>query len=118
MCIRDSGYAEPVVNTPSLAEQANATLSASLGKKRLMPGIPPVMGSEDFPMLVAGIEGAETLFVEVGGGAADVMKNYMQTGELPPLNHNPKFRIENPALAITTAVEANSALLLDAFQAK
>jgi hippurate hydrolase len=37
---------------------------------------------------------------------------------LPPLNHNPKFRIENPALAITTAVEANSALLLDAFQAK
>lgn len=112
------GYAEPVVNAPSLAEQANATLSASLGKKRLMPGIPPVMGSEDFPMLVAGIEGAETLFVEVGGGAADVMKNYMQTGELPPLNHNPKFRIENPALAITTAVEANSALLLDAFQAK
>ena len=67
---------------------------------------------------VSGIEDAETLFVEVGGGAADVMKNYMQTGELPPLTHNPKFRIENPALAITTAVEANSALLLDAFQAK
>ncbi|MCK5887406.1 MAG: amidohydrolase, partial [Alcanivorax sp.] len=55
--------------------------------------------------------------VEVGGGAPDVMKKYMSTGELPPLNHNPKFRIENPGLAITTAVQANSTLLLDAFLA-
>jgi len=68
-------------------------------------------------MLVAGIEDAETLFVEVGGGAPDVMKKYMSTGELPPLNHNPKFRIDNPGLAITTAVQANSTLLLDAFLA-
>ena len=109
------GYAEPVINDPSLAGQANETLMAAMGKKRIMPGIPPVMGSEDFPMLVAGIEDAQTLFVEVGGGAPDVMKNYMEKGELPPLNHNPKFRIENPGLAITTAVQANSTLLLDAF---
>ena len=79
-----------------------------------MPGFPPVMGSEDFPMLVAGIEDAQTLFMEVGGGAPDVMKNYMATGELPPMNHNPKFEIINPRLAITTAVKANSLLLLDA----
>jgi hippurate hydrolase len=111
------GYAEPVINEPALAANANTTLVAAIGKKRIMPGIPPVMGSEDFPMLVAGIEDAETLFVEVGGGAPDVMKTYMSTGELPPLNHNPKFRIENPGLAITTAVQANSALLLDAFLA-
>jgi hippurate hydrolase len=111
------GYAEPVINEPALAEKANATLVGALGKKRIMPGIPPVMGSEDFPMLVAGIDDAETLFVEVGGGAPDVMKKYMSTGELPPLNHNPKFRIENPGLAITTAVQANSTLLLDAFLA-
>ncbi|HAR59892.1 MAG TPA: amidohydrolase, partial [Alcanivorax sp.] len=80
----------------------------------LMPGFPPVMGSEDFPMLVAGIEDARTLFMEVGGGAPDVVKNYMEKGELPPLNHNPKFEIINPRLAITTAVKANSLLLLDA----
>ena len=38
----------------------------------------------------------------------------MEKGELPPLNHNPKFEIINPRLAITTAVKANSLLLLDA----
>ncbi|MED5387964.1 MAG: amidohydrolase [Pseudomonadota bacterium] len=109
------GYAEPVINEPDLAGQANNTLVAAMGKQRIMPGIPPVMGSEDFPMLVADIEGAQTLFVEVGGGAPDVMKDYMATGALPAMNHNPKFRIENPGLAITTAVQANSTLLLDAF---
>lgn len=110
------GYSEPVYNDEALAEQAQQTLAAGLGKEALMPGFPPVMGSEDFPMLVAGIEDARTLFMEVGGGAPDVMKNYMATGELPPLNHNPKFEIINPRLAITTAVKANSLLLLDALK--
>ena len=108
------GYSEPVYNDEALAQQAQKTLAAGLGKEAVMPGFPPVMGSEDFPMLVAGIEDAQTLFMEVGGGAPDVMKNYMATGELPPMNHNPKFEIINPRLAITTAVKANSLLLLDA----
>ncbi|MEP5051070.1 MAG: amidohydrolase, partial [Alloalcanivorax venustensis] len=108
------GYSEPVYNDEALAEQAQQTLAAGLGKDVLMPGFPPVMGSEDFPMLVAGIEDARTLFMEVGGGAPDVVKNYMEKGELPPPNHNPKFEIINPRLAITTAVKANSLLLLDA----
>jgi len=102
----------------ALAEQAQQTLAAGLGKEALMPGFPPVMGSEDFPMLVAGIEDARTLFMEVGGGAPDVTKVYMETGKLPPLNHNPKFEIKNPALAITTAVKAGSMLLLDSLKPK
>jgi len=110
------GYSEPVVNEQGLVDRAVPTLVKALGKKRVMPGIPPVMGSEDFPMLVAGIEGARTLFVEVGSGAPDVTKNYQEKGVLPPLNHNPKFKIVNPGLAITTGVQANSTLLLDAFQ--
>ena len=112
------GYSEPVYNDEALAEQAQQTLAAGLGKEALMPGFPPVMGSEDFPMLVAGIEDARTLFMEVGGGAPDVMKKYMATGELPPMNHNPKFEIINPRLAITTAVKANSLLLLEALSAE
>jgi hippurate hydrolase len=112
------GYSEPVYNDEALAEQARQTLAAGLGKEALMPGFPPVMGSEDFPMLVAGIEDTQTLFMEVGGGAPDVVKNYMEKGELPPLNHNPKFEIINPRLAITTAVKANSLLLLDALAQK
>ena len=112
------GYSEPVYNDEALAEQAQQTLAAGLGKEVLMPGFPPVMGSEDFPMLVAGIEDTQTLFMEVGGGAPDVVKNYMATGELPPMNHNPKFEIINPRLAITTAVKANSLLLLEALSAE
>jgi len=110
------GYSEPVVNEQDLVDQAVPSLVKALGKKRVMPGIPPVMGSEDFPMLVAGVEGARTLFVEVGSGAPDVTKKFQEKGVLPPLNHNPKFKIVNPGLAITTAVQANSTLLLDAFQ--
>mgnify|MGYP003330045560 CR=1 FL=1 len=56
------------------------------------------------------IEDARTLFMEVGGGAPDVMKKYMATGELPPMNHNPKFEIINPRLAITTAVRSPAAV--------
>ncbi|ASK36010.1 amidohydrolase [Alcanivorax sp. N3-2A] len=106
------GHAEPVYNDEALVEQAQPALIAALGKDKLMPGFPPVMGSEDFPLLVSGVENAKTLFVEVGGGPADVVKKYMATGELPPINHNPKFEIVDPGLAITTAIKANSALLM------
>ena len=93
-------------------------LASVLGEKALMPGFPPVMGSEDFPLLVSGLKNTKTLFMEVGGGAPDVTKVYMETGKLPPLNHNPKFEIKNPALAITTAVKAGSMLLLDSLKPK
>ncbi|MBU59945.1 MAG: amidohydrolase [Alcanivorax sp.] len=108
------GYSEPVYNDETLARHAQGLLAEGLGKEAVMPGFPPVMGSEDFPMLVAGIEDTKTLFMEVGGGPADVVKTYMATGKLPPMNHNPKFEIIEPRRAITTAVKANSLLLLDA----
>ncbi|WP_421705346.1 amidohydrolase [Alloalcanivorax xenomutans] len=112
------GYAEPVYNDEALVDWAKPVLASVLGEKALMPGFPPVMGSEDFPLLVSGLENTKTLFMEVGGGAPDVTKVYMETGKLPPLNHNPKFEIKNPALAITTAVKAGSMLLLDSLKPK
>lgn len=107
------GYADPVYNDEALVAKATPALEQALGKEAIMPGFPPVMGSEDFPMLVAGLDDVKTLFVEVGGGAQDVVKTYMETGKLPPLNHNPKFEIVDPDLAIATAIKANSALLLE-----
>lgn len=105
------GYALPVINDEEAVNRARPVLIAALGEDKVLPGIPPVMGSEDFPMLAAPHEDTQILFVEIGSGKPDVFTNYMKHGIMPPMNHNPKFQVELPA--VVTGVKANSVLLLE-----
>jgi hippurate hydrolase len=104
------GHAGPVVNDAEAARRAEAALERSLGKDKVLPGLPPVMGSEDFPNLAAPYPTTKILLVWIGCGPANVLQA-MRTGVLPAANHNPKFQVELPAIAAGT--RANAGVLLE-----
>jgi hippurate hydrolase len=104
------GHAGPVVNDEEAARQADAALKRALGQDKVLPGLPPVMGSEDFQNLAAPHPTTKILLVWVGCGPADVLQA-MKKGAMPAANHNPKFKVELPAIAAGT--KANASVLLE-----
>ncbi|MFK8329674.1 amidohydrolase [Pseudomonas sp. BJa5] len=109
------GHATPVVNGKAQTELAQAALVQQLGADKVLPGMPPLMGSEDFHMLASPYPGTQVLFIEVGSGKPDVYKNLVEKKQLPAaMNHTPGFVVELPAIA--TGVRAVSATLTAFFK--
>jgi hippurate hydrolase len=104
------GSAGPVVNDEEATHRAEPALRLALGKDKVLPGPPPVMGSEDFQYLAAPHPSAKILFVQIGCGPADVAES-VKKGVLPAMNHNPKFKVELPAIA--AGVKADALMLLE-----
>jgi hippurate hydrolase len=104
------GSAGPVVNDKEAARRAETALERALGKDKVLPGLPPVMGSEDFQKLAAPHPATKILLVWIGCGPANVLQA-MKKGEMPAANHNPKFKVELPAIAAGT--KANAGVLLE-----
>jgi hypothetical protein len=70
---------------------AARAMARELGQDKVLEGKPPVMISEDFPMLASPFEDVPTLFIEVGTGAPDVYKKFKEQGVHPEIqNHNPR----------------------------
>ena len=107
------GYAIPVVNADAAdVGRARQAMIKAIGDGRVAPGLPPLMGSEDFQMLAEPFPDARILFIEVGSGKADVYKNLVEKGQYPEgLNHTPKFAVERPAIA--TGTLALSAVVME-----
>lgn len=104
------GYATPVFNGKAQTELAQAALVQQLGADKVLPGMPPLMGSEDFHMLASPYPDTKVLFLEVGSGKPDVYKNLVEKKQLPEaMNHTPGFVVELPA--ITTGARAVTATL-------
>ena len=99
------GSSFPVINSEEAAPQAESALRLILGKDKVLPGPPPVMGSEDFQELAAPHPSAKILFVQIGCGPADVVER-VKRGMLPPMNHNSKFMVELPAIVAGTKADA------------
>jgi hippurate hydrolase len=108
------GHAGPVVNDEEASRQAEAALKRALGDK-VLPGLPPIMGSEDFQNLAAPHPTTKILLIWIGCGPANVLKD-MKKGVMPVANHNPKFKVELPAIAAGT--KANAAVVLDLLKKK
>ncbi|MBM7060117.1 amidohydrolase [Pseudomonas sp. UL073] len=108
------GYSTPVFNAKAQTERAQAVLTAQLGADKVLPGLPPLMGSEDFHMLASPYPDTPTLFLEVGSGKPDVYKNLVEKQQMPSaMNHTSRFVVELPAIA--TGARAVSATLLAFF---
>lgn len=105
----------PVINPEEIVSTLKPALISQLGAKRVVNGMPPVMGSEDFIMLATAFEGVETLWMEVGSAPATV-KEDVKKGIIPVLVHNPNFKVELEA--IITGAEALSATALHLFKVK
>jgi hippurate hydrolase len=96
-------YATAVINAnPKDVKTARVAMQKALGKDKVVEGVPPVMGSEDFQMLATPYPDTRILYIEVGSGKADVFTNFMGKGILPILNHNPRYKLEKPAIAAAT----------------
>lgn len=99
------GHAGPVINDAEASRRAETALTLALGQDKVLPGLPPVMGSEDFQNLAAPHPTTRILLIWVGCGPADVLEG-MKKGLVPAANHNPKFKVELPALAAGTRADA------------
>lgn len=97
-------YATPVINAdPEDVKTARIAMTKVLGESKVMIGMPPVMGSEDFQMLGTPYPDTRILYIEVGSGKSDVYTNYFDKGVLPKvLNHNPRYVVEKKAIATAT----------------
>ena len=99
------GSSFPVINSEKAAPQAEAALRLALGKEHVVPGPPPVMGSEDFQELAGPAPAAKILFVQIGCGPANVEEE-IKKGNGPAMNHNSRFKVELPAIAAGTKADA------------
>ena len=104
------GRAGPVVNDEETSRRAEAALTRTLGRDKVLPGLPPVMGSEDFQNLARPHPETKILLIWVGCGPANVLEA-LKRGEMPAANHNPMFKVELPAIA--TGARANAGVLLE-----
>jgi len=96
-------YATAVINnSPEDVKTAHDAMQKAMGKDKVVEGLPPVMGSEDFQMLATPYPDTRILYIEVGSGKADVFSNYVDKGILPFLNHNPRYQLEKPTIAAAT----------------
>jgi amidohydrolase len=109
------GHAGPVVNDEEASRRAEAALKRTLGRDKVLLGLPPVMGSEDFQNLAGPHPKTKILFVWIGCGPADVLQA-IKKGVMPAANHNPKFMVELPAIAAGT--KANAGILLEFLKKK
>jgi amidohydrolase len=102
----------PVINDDSLVDRVRPALEIAMGKQNVFPGMPLLMGSEDFQMLAEAVEGAKILHIEIGVAKPEVIQGFLEKGTLPAYpNHHPKFQVELPAIA--AGVKANVAVLMD-----
>jgi amidohydrolase len=104
------GHAGPVVNDAGASGRAEAALERALGKDKVLPGLPPIMGSEDFQKLAAPHPTTKILLIWIGCGPSAVLED-MKSGLMPAANHNPKFKVELPAISAGT--KASATVLLD-----
>ncbi len=106
------GHSKPLINNEAETNKARQAMIATLGNDKVLEGMPPVMGSEDFHMLGSPYPEVPTIYVEVGSGKPNVYRNFVEKNKLPNvLNHNPRYVVEEEAIA--TGTQALTALVLD-----
>ena len=97
------GTAGPVINDEAEVVRVRRALSKELGEEKILEGIPPVMISEDFPMLASPFPDVPTLFVEIGTGEPDAYANFIERAQHPAvLNHNPRYTVDIGAIEVGT----------------
>src|SRR5262249_44119672 len=95
---------------PCGGRAARAKVRPGCPLERVLPGSPPALGSEASQNPAGPHPTTKILLVWIGGGPANVLQA-MKKGDMPAANHNPKFKVELPAIAAGT--RANAGILLE-----
>lgn len=106
------GNSGPLVNDNSLVARVNPSLSALMGKGKVIDQFPAVMGSEDFQEAFKPLK-TPYVFVLVGVAPPELFAKAQAAGQPTPYsNHNPDFFVDLAAIPIGAKVNAVAALSL------
>ncbi len=107
---RMKGNAGPLVNDKALIEAINPSLTALLGRGKVIAEFPAVMGSEDFQEAFVSLH-TPYAFMLIGIAPPELFAKARAAGQpFPYSNHNPDFFVDLAALPIGAKVNAVAAL--------
>ncbi|UXE68986.1 MAG: amidohydrolase [Chryseotalea sp. WA131a] len=104
----------PLNNDKKLVEKMNIALEKIFGPGKNLP-LPPVMGSEDFHVLVRDYPNVPYDYMLIGVAPPELFAQAQKDGKLFPFsNHNGNFIVDLSAIPLGTAV--GTAMVLEAFK--
>ncbi len=107
---RMKGTAGPLVNDLAMIEAINPSLTALLGKGKVIAEFPAVMGSEDFQEAFTSLK-TPYAFLLVGVAPPELFAKARAAGQpFPYSNHNPDFFVDLAAVPLGAKVNAVAAL--------
>ena len=104
----------PVKNDTAMVEKLNKAFDKNVPTMKRLVGKPPVMGSEDFPLLIINSKKDPVYtFIHVGTANLEVCAKYSKEGIYYPYsNHNPNFAVDLSAIPFGTIVGTTALLEL------
>jgi hippurate hydrolase len=108
------GTVYPVKNDTSMVNKINAAFVKVLPAENIIMNGLPMMGSEDFPMLIVNSKINPVYdFMFVGIASPELYKEAGKEGkEFPFYNHNPNFQVDLSAIPFGTVIGATALLEL------
>ncbi|MDW5418845.1 amidohydrolase [Iodobacter sp. CM08] len=104
------GNAGPLVNDKALVARINPSLEALMGKGKVIPQLPAVMGSEDFQEAFKGMN-VPYSFMLVGVAPPALFAKAQAAGRpFPYSNHNPDFFVDLAAIPIGAKINTTAIL--------
>ena len=109
------GNAYPLLNDTTLTGKINASLAKVIPGEKIITNIPPVMGSEDFPLLGTHNKKSVYDYLFVGIASTDVMLKAISEGKKYPFyHHTPNYQVDLSAIPLGTVIGATA--LLEVFK--
>ena len=103
------GWAFPLINDSSLVDRINPVIEKELGKKGVIIGFPPAMGSEDFHHLVIKNKDPKYLYMFFGTAKPAHYEQAQKDGELfPYFAHNGDYQVDIDAIPLGVIVATKS----------
>ena len=105
------GHAYPLLNDTTLTNRINANLAKVVDAEKIITNIPPIMGSEDFPLL--GTRNKKTVYdyLFIGIAAQDVMSKAISEGKKYPFyHHTANYQVDLSAIPLGIVIGATALL--------
>lgn len=115
--VRMKGNAFPLLNDTVMVQRINAGIAKAVPRATIISDMPPIMGSEDFPVLARVNKKAAYDYLFLGVVHPDIMKKAREDGKkIPFYLHSSDYRVDVSAIPLGTKVGVSS--LLEIFGGK
>lgn len=109
--IKMKGNAYPLLNDTTLTKRINTNLAKFVTAENIITEIPPIMGSEDFPLLGKHNKEAISDYLFIGIANPEVMSKAIAEGKKYPFyHHTANYEVDLSAIPLGTLLGATSLL--------